>query len=448
MDDMGWTDLNCFGGETFDTPNMDRLAKEGMQFKSFYVSQAVCGASRASLMTGCYSNRVGVRGAPGPKFRQGLHPEETTVAEICKSVGYATAMYGKWHLGHMQPHLPVHHGFDDYYGLPYSNDMWPLHPGIRHLSPEERLKRWPRLPIMEDDQRAGWIDTLEQQDELTTDYTTRSVEFIDANKDKPFFLYLAHSLPHVPLAVSKKFRGKSRRGLYGDVVMELDWSVGEVMKALDRNGIADNTLVIVTSDNGPWLNYGNHSGTCDGLREGKGTMFEGGCRVPGIMRFPKMIPAGTVTNELASTIDVLPTVAELVGAKLPEKKIDGVSLVPLISGKTNKSPRQEFWYYYGGGLEAVRKGKWKLHFPHRHRHYHMDAVANDGLPGKTSTGTIGLALYDLENDVAETKALAAKYPEIVAELKKIGDAARADLGDTITKRKGPGIRPLAPPVTR
>ncbi|MGZ8940387.1 MAG: sulfatase family protein, partial [Limisphaerales bacterium] len=358
-DDLGYADIGAFGATNIATPNLNRLAREGRKFTSFYVAQPVCSASRAALLTGCYPNRVGISGALGPKSKVGINKEEMTLAELVKQQRYATAIFGKWHLGHHPEFLPTRHGFDEYYGLPYSNDMWPQHP-------EAKAGTYPDLPLI------GGELTLElnpDQTQLTKDYTKRATKFIERNKERPFFLYLAHSMPHVPLYASEDFRGKSRAGLYGDVIEEIDWSVGEVMRALEEHALAENTLVIFTSDNGPWLSYGNHSGTAGELREGKGTVWEGGVRVPCIMRWPGRIPANTACDEPAMTIDLFPTIAALVGAELPEHRIDGKNIWPLIEGARGaKSPQEGYFFYYNANdLLAVRSGEWKLVVPHEYR---------------------------------------------------------------------------------
>ncbi|MDP2115508.1 MAG: sulfatase-like hydrolase/transferase, partial [Bacteroidota bacterium] len=280
------------------------------------------------------------------------------------------------------------------------------------------------------------------QAEITTIYTERTVRFISENRKSPFFLYLAHSMPHVPLAVSEKFKGKSEQGMYGDVIMEIDWSVGEIMKALEKNGLDKNTLVIFTSDNGPWLNFGNHAGSNGGLREGKGASFEGGQRVPCIMKWPGKIQEGTICNKLSSTIDILPTVAEITKSPLPEKKIDGVNILPLLLGDENANPRESFLYYYRkNSLEAVRKGDWKLVFAHPGRTYIGFKPGADGFPGATNENFAHEeGLYDLRRDPGERFDVKEYYPEIVAELKKVADAAREDLGDDIQKAPGKNRR--------
>ncbi|MBC8348363.1 MAG: sulfatase-like hydrolase/transferase [Verrucomicrobia bacterium] len=249
-DDQGYQDLGCFGSPDIETPNIDRMAKEGARFTNFYVSQAVCSASRTSLLTGCYNVRLGILGALGPKSNIGINPAEMTIAEVLKQRDYSTAIFGKWHLGHHEKFLPLQHGFDEYFGLPYSNDMWPYHPNVLNLPMEQRLKRWPHLPLIEGNKTIKLPVTPEDQTQLTTWYTEHAVKFIEKNKDNPFFLYVPHSMPHVPLYVSDKFKGKSKRGLYGDVIMEIDWSVGQILETLKKNGLDENTMVIYTSDNG------------------------------------------------------------------------------------------------------------------------------------------------------------------------------------------------------
>ncbi len=440
IDDMGYADIGPFGAEGYATPHLDRLAAEGRVFTDFYVTQAVCSASRAGLLTGCYNVRVGILGALGPKAKHGLHPDEMTIAEICKQKGYATACYGKWHLGHHTKFLPMQHGFDDYFGLPYSNDMWPYHPGVAHLPMEQRLKRWPDLPLIDKNAVVNPKVTPQDQEQLTTQYTERAVAFIEKNRNRPFFLYVPHSMVHVPLYVSDKFRGKSDRGLFGDVVMELDWSVGQIIGALRRHGLEEHTLVMFTSDNGPWLNYGDHAGSAGNLREGKGTMFEGGCREPTVMWWPGRIPAGTVCKTPAMTIDVLPTVARLIGASLPEHTIDGKDIWPLIAGEPGAaSPHQAYCFYYGRQLQAMRWGKWKLHFPHGYRTLGGRKGGTGGKPVNYGQAKIGLALFDLETDVGETQNVAAENPDVVAAIQALAEAARTELGDG--KQKGAGVRP-------
>jgi len=445
IDDMGYGDIGTYGAVDYETPNLDRFATEGMRFTNFYAAQAVCSASRAGLLTGCYPNRIGISGALMPWAKHGLSDKEMTIAELLKQKGYATGMAGKWHLGHQKPFLPLQHGFDEYLGLPYSNDMWPVDfdgtPITKNSSKPWKAK-YPPLPLIDGNKKVKEIRTLKDQGTLTTIYTERAVDFIKRNKDRPFFFYLAHSMVHVPLGVSDKFKGKSKQGLYGDVVMEVDWSVGEVLKALKENGLEDNTIVIFTSDNGPWLNFGNHAGSTGGLREGKGTSWEGGQREPCIIRWPGVVPEGVICNKLSSTIDILPTLAKITGAKLPDHKIDGVNILPLWEGVPDANPRDHFLYYYQrNSLEAVRKGHWKLVLPHSYRSYVGVLPGNDGFPGPYAHDSTGLALYDLRRDPGEHYDVKELYPEVVEDIMPIVEAAREDLGDDLTKHKGKNRRP-------
>ena len=438
MDDMAYADIGPFGAKAYPTPHLDRMAKEGRKFTDFYVTQAVCSASRAGLLTGCYNVRVGIFGALGPKSNNGLHANEVTLAELCKQKGYATAIYGKWHLGHHKQFLPMQHGFDDYFGLPYSNDMWPYHPGVLHLPMKERLKRWPHLPLIDKNEIINTQVSGKDQELLTTQYTERAVEFIEKNRDNPFFLYVPHSMVHVPLFVSDKFKGKSGAGLFGDVMMEVDWSVGQILETLRKHKLDKDTLVVFTSDNGPWLSYGDHAGSSGPLREGKGTMFDGGCRESTLMWWPGTIPAGSVCSTPAMTIDILPTVAELIGAKLPDHKIDGKSIVNLVTGKKDKSPQEAYYFYYGQQLQAIRMGKWKLHFPHGYRTMAGRPGGTGGIPTKYSQAKIGLSLFNLEEDIGESTDVKAKHPKVVAKMQALGQAMRKELGDQ--GKKGSGQR--------
>ena len=443
IDDMGYADIGPFGG-TIPTPNLDRMAKEGMKFTDFVVSSAVCSASRAALLTGCYHKRVGIAGALAPDAQIGLADTETTIAELCKQKGYATACFGKWHLGHHPKFLPLQHGFDEYFGLPYSNDMWPLHPDYAKLPPDaaKRKQGYPDLPLIEGNRIVNSKVTGEDQANLTTWYTEHAVSFIERHRDHPFFLYVPHSMVHVPLFVSDKFRGKSKQGLYGDVVMEIDWSVGQILDTLHRLDLDDNTLVLFTSDNGPWLSYGNHAGSAGPLREGKGTMFEGGIREPTIMRWPGHVPAGAACSELASTIDLLPTIGKLIGAELPQHTIDGLDITPLLFGTPGAvSPHEVFCCYYAGGeLQAVRDAHWKLHFPHQYATLAGRPGGIDGSPAPYENVPIALSLYDLHADPGEAKDVAAAHADVVERLQRLAQAARADLGDTLTGTKGTGVR--------
>jgi len=437
-DDQGYSDVGCFGAEGFETPNLDKLAEEGMRFTDFYASQAVCSASRSSLLTGCYAERVSIAGALMPTSKIGLNPDEETIADLLKKKNYATAIFGKWHLGSDTSFLPYKQGFDEYFGLPYSNDMWPVnYDGTPDSS--ARKKNYPKLYLIDGKEKVEEVATLEDQSKLTTRYTEKAVDFIKRNKDNRFFLYVPHSMPHVPIAASDKFKGKSEQGPYGDVIMEIDWSIGQIMKALSDNGIEDNTIVIFASDNGPWLNYGNHAGSALPLREGKGTMWEGGPRVPCIMKWPGNIPEGIICDNMAATIDILPTLADITDIELSGNKIDGVSILPLLLGK-DTVPRDAYFYYYGRQLQAVRQGDWKLYFPHTYRSYEGVEPGADGYPGKYGKKSCGLELYNLKDDISETKDLASEYPEIVKQLSLIAEKAREDLGDALTDVTGNGVR--------
>ena len=428
-DDQGYQDVGCFGAKGIRTPNLDRMAAEGMRFTDFYAAQAVCSASRAALLTGCYPNRIGILGALFPKSKIGIHSNEITIPMLLKSRGYATAMFGKWHLGDSPEFLPTRHGFDEYYGLPYSNDMRPKHPNTNF--------NFPPLPVIEADRV---IATNPDQSRLTGTYTDRAIRFIEAHRDTPFCLYVAHNMPHVPLYASERFRGRSQRGLYGDVIEEIDDSVGRILQTLRQRGLDQNTLVIFTSDNGPWLVYGDHGGSAGPLREGKGTSFDGGMREPCIAWWPGKIPAGTVCREVAGTIDVLPTIARITGAPLPaDRVIDGRDLSPLLFGTRGaRSPHEAFFFYWDRELQGVRSGPWKLHFPHS---YPKPVVfGKEGLPGRATTQKIGPALYHLESDPGETRDVAADHPAVVRRLEALAESCRDDLGDSRTGRVGRRVR--------
>ena len=440
MDDMGYADVSCFGAEGYETPHIDRLAAEGRKFTNFHVAQPVCSASRTALLTGCYPNRLGMHGALGPNARHGINPAELTLAELVKKKGYATAAVGKWHLGSLPQFLPTQHGFDSYYGIPYSNDMWPFHP-------QAKKGTYPALPMYENDRVVDAEITPDDQTHLTTNYTARGVDFIDKNKDRPFFLYLAHSMTHVPLFVSDKFNGKSGKGLYADVMMEVDWSVGQIMDSLKRNGLEDNTWVIFTSDNGPWLSYGDHSGNAGSLREGKGTCWEGGTRVTSIMKWPGKIPAATTSDAMLMTIDILPTIAQVIEAPLPDHKIDGLNCWPLICGSAEAKNPHDFYafYYEQNQLQAISSadGRWKLQLPHTYRSLpEGQAKATGGKPALYKPKQIEQPqLVDLYTDVSEAKNVADQNPEIVAELQRHAATIRQELGDALMQQpRGQGTR--------
>jgi arylsulfatase len=442
MDDMGYGDPECYNGSGYHTPKINQLAAEGMRFTNFYAAQAVCSASRAGLLTGCYPNRIGISGALWPNADIALNPEEETIASTLKKVGYHTGMIGKWHLGDRAPYLPVHYGFDEYLGLPYSNDMWPVdYDGTPINDTSKKKSKYPPLPMLEGDKPIRYINTLQDQGELTGTYTRRACQFIKENKNRPFFLYMAHSMVHVPIAASPAFLGKSGVGLFGDVMMEVDWSIGEIMKTLKEQGVDKNTLVVFTSDNGPWLTFGDRAGNTGGLREGKGTSWEGGQKEPCIMYWPGKIPAGTVCSNLSSTIDLLPTIAKLTGAPLPKNKIDGVDISSLLSMQPGANPRDEFVYYYKhNSLEGVRKGQWKLVVPHRGQTYKTYMPGKNGYPGGYAEVDVPKALYDLAHDPGETQDVQNAHPEIVKELEAIADKYRKSLGDDLTKTTGEEVR--------
>ncbi len=428
-DDQGYQDVGCFGAEDIATPHLDQMAQEGIRLTDFYATQAVCSASRAALLTGCYANRVGIHNALMPKAPVGLHPEETTIAEMLKPLGYHTAIFGKWHLGDHSSVMPWNQGFDEYFGIPYSNDMWPLHPlqgSVFNFRP---------LPLYDN---RDVVDTLEDQSMLTTWITERSVQFIEKNKEEPFFLYVAHPQPHVPLFVSDKFKGKSDRGLYGDVIMEIDWSVGQILDALDRVEVEDRTLVIFTSDNGPWLSYGTHSGSAYPLREGKGTAWEGGQREPCIMRYPGELPAGNEISVPIMSIDLLPTIASVTGSLLPSSKIDGENVWNILTGVSEDNPHAAYFYYYRTNeLHGVRYGKWKMYFPHSYRSLNGREGGKEGLPAPYEQLVLEkIELYDLSNDISEKNDVADLYPEVIDTISGLADGMRRKLGDKLTGIEG------------
>ncbi len=424
-DDQGYADLGCYGAKGFITPNLDNMAREGMRFTNFYVAAPVCSPSRAALLTGSYPVRVGVPAVLYPVSPTGLAPGEITIAEILKKQGYATACVGKWHVGDHPTMMPTNQGFDEYFGIPYSNDMWPWRNDYKKEKPRSEL--YSDLPLYLNNEV---IERNPDQNQITKRYTEYAVQFIEKNKNKPFFLYLPHTMPHVPLGVSEKFAEKTAYGRYGNVIEEIDWSVGEIFNAIRKNKLDKKTLVIFTSDNGPWITYGNHAGKAYPLREGKSTTFEGGMRVPCIMRWPDMIPAGAVNHEMATTMDFLPTIVRLAGSRAPEDRvIDGKDIWPLMSGESEaKTPYDAFFYHQTSELQAVRSGPWKLHFPHQYRHQ-AGPPGKDGEPAGQIDASIGLSLYNIEKDIGETKNLADQHPDIVQKLKTLADAHLKDLAE-------------------
>jgi arylsulfatase len=462
VDDMGYADLGCQGAKNIRTPHIDRLAAEGTRFTNFLVAQAVCTASRAALLTGLYPNRIGMGGALNHTSPSGIHSAEKLLSHAFKERGYATAIFGKWHLGHHRPFLPTRRGFDEWFGIPYSNDLGPLHPVTPGLPP---------LPLYEGEEI---VEADPDQALFTRRFTDRAIAFIEQRRDQPFFLYLPHVMPHVPIFASETFRGRSHAGTYGDVIEELDHSVGELMAALRRLGLDERTLVIFASDNGPWTSYGDHAGSAGPFREGKLTTFEGGHRTPCIVRWPGHVPAGRVTGEMVAAMDLHATLTNLIGGKFPEKNYDGRDLRPLLMGETGAKGRDEFWYYSTDELHAVRLGDWKLHLPHEYltlagppgrggkptnfgkiRPGETGSIQNSGLRGIAARhgytfGSIGTALYNLRDDPGETHDLAAARPDIVARLQEVAARARADLGDALTQvkpahaRAAGDVRPALP----
>lgn len=445
IDDEGYGDVGCYGATGFETPHIDQLASKGMKFTNFYSAQPVCSASRAGLLTGCYPNRIGFSGALFPRDTTGINSAELTIAEMFKAQGYATACFGKWHLGWQKEFLPLQHGFDEYTGIPYSNDMWPNSDVTGERLPKNKGRgNYPELPLIAGNEVSATITDLAGQDKLTTLYTEKAVDFINRNAESPFFLYVPHTMGHIPLGVSDKFRGKSEQGLYGDVMMEIDWSVGEISRALEKNNLSDNTILIFTTDNGPWLNFGNHAGSSGGLREGKTTSWEGGQRVPFIIRWPSKTPAGTVCNQLACAIDILPTLAHITDAQLSDNKIDGVDITSLWTGEVNSSPRETLLYYFGkNNLNGVRKGNWKLVLPHTWRSYDTEP-GNDGHGGKRIKMTLEKPeLYNMMRDPGEQYNVIEYHPEKAEEIMAIVEKAREELGDlNVGIPKGSGNREI------
>lgn len=413
-DDQGYNDLSCYGSPRIRTPHLDRLAADGLRLTSFYAHPS-CSPSRAAFLTGCYAPRVGfpdVVGPPGPQWtadkQYGLAQSETTIPELLREAGYATALVGKWHLGHFAETMPNQHGFDYFYGLPYSNDMLPE-------------KGYPDLTLLRN------TDTLERnpdQTRLVINYTRESINFIREYQHQPFFLYLAHSLPHVPLFASKAFEGRSGQGLYADVMEEIDASVGTLRAELKQLGLLENTLIVYTSDNGPWLTYGDHAGSAGPFREGKGTTYEGGVRVPGIIHWPARIKPGRIDHTPTSLIDMLPTFVKISGANMPEKEIDGRDISALL---TEVTPLETipYFYYRSGRVEAVRLGNWKLHIPHVYRS--VEQVGFGGERGSYAYPESELELYNLQYDASERYNLAEQQGDIVEQLQNLINEEQAEM---------------------
>jgi arylsulfatase A-like enzyme len=407
-DDQGYQDLGCFGSPNIQTPNIDRMAAEGMRFTDFYSAYCVCSASRASLLTGCYQPRINMPGVLGPHSNVGLHPDEVTIADLLKSRGYATMCIGKWHVGDKPETLPTAQGFDAYFGLPYSNDM-ARQRGWGNNAPDlDRIWKEKRWDIYNNElyRNQTIVESPVNQTTLTDRYTAEAVKFIAANKQQPFFLYFANTMPHVPLFVSDDRYDPDPHLAYKLTIEHIDWSVGQMLQALDAHGIAENTLIVYTSDNGPWLSKQHHGGCALPLRAGKGTTYEGGMREPTVMRWPARITPGQTCRQVAGTIDLLPTFAVIVGAQLdPDRPIDGLDISPLLEDPESASPHDHAGYYYykNNRVEAVRLGRWKLHLKQQPE------------------------LYDLRADIGESNNVAAANPDVVIRLQELAAEYDTDL---------------------
>lgn len=433
-DDQGYGDLSSFGATDIETPHIDKLAKEGRKYSRFYVPQSQCTPSRAGLLTGCYPNRVGVDWVFLPHSNTGLNPDEETIADILKPQGYASAYFGKWHLGHHPEFLPTNQGFDSFFGIPYSNDMWPLNPRKDYT--------FPPLPLIEN---TTTIDTVDEeiQQKMTQLLTQRTVDFIETNSDKPFFAVLSHPMPHVPLYVSDAFKGKSKRGLYGDVMMELDWSVGQITKTINDLGIEDNTMIMFLSDNGPWIAYGNHGGSTGGLKEGKETSYEGGIRSPLLIKFPSEISSGKTIDTPINGIDLLPTIAHLAKAKLPTRQIDGHNIMDQLTGKSKSMAHDAYYFYMNKNqLEAVMTDKWKYILPHTFNSLNGRNGGQNGTLAAYEKKSVKAELYNMITDKNELNNVITNYPEIAMSLAEKADSIRMILGDKISGVTGSQVRAL------
>lgn len=409
-DDQGYGDVHCYGNTQLHTPNLDKMADEGVRFTNFYAGASSSTPSRAALLTGRYAERVGLPSVVDDTSSIGLKPTEYTIADYLKQNGYATGMFGKWHLGCLPEHMPTRHGFTEFFGIPYSNDMWPFHPKPSHP--------YKAIPLYENETVIEYNPNINN---MTARLTEHAVDFINRHKNEPFFMYVPYTLPHVPLGVSEQFRGKSGAGLYGDVIMELDWSVGEILNSLKDNGIDKNTLVIFTSDNGPWLTYGNHAGSNGGLREGKATTFEGGQRVPFIVRMPGTIPAQQVSDQFISALDIMPTLLWLTQTEMPKmNRLDGQNIWDAFLCKP--ITHQPFFFVNNGKVEAVRFDNWKLVLPHRYRI--VIEPGKDGRPGiqNNNGAEIELSLFDMKKDPSETTNIAKQHNETVLNLTQLADS--------------------------
>ena len=433
-DDLAYADLSSYGSEFIETPNLDKMADDGVKMTSYYAAQAVCSASRAAILTGCYPNRLGISGAFGPKSKRGINPDEFLLSEMLKENNYKTGIFGKWHLGDAEKFLPTNHGFDEFYGILFSNDMWKFHPERPEGYPDDLMLYRNETPIQ----------SIIDQSDLTKDITDESIRFIEKNKDNQFFLYIAHPQPHVPLFASKDFNGSTGNGLFADVISEIDFSVGRVIQALEKNNLTENTIVVFTSDNGPWLSYGDHAGSSGIYREGKGTAWEGGQRVPCIIKYPSEIKAKTIIDEPVMGIDWMPTFSHITGSKLSDNKIDGKNIWPLLTQKENKSPHEELYFYYRQNeLHAVRSGNWKLYFPRSYRTLNGKPGGKDGMPVKYEYNEVkSNELYNLKEDPSEMKNVYMENIEKAKELEKMGENARQELGDALTSIVGDGVRKI------
>ncbi|MCM1036804.1 MAG: sulfatase [Bacteroides sp.] len=444
LDDMGVGDIGVEGAQGYLTPNIDRMAARGTRFTQFYAASAVSSASRAGLMTGCYPSRISINGALKPLGGVGVDTCEQLMPEILADAGYATAMVGKWHIGDEAAFLPTRRGFDEWLGLPYSNDMWPYGYAFTFgQTPDRRVWDRPDLPLYDGERVIRHISTMDEQSELTTLYTERAVDFIRRTAGhRPYFLYFAHTMVHVPLPVAERFRGRSEQGLFGDAMMEVDWSVGEILRAISEAGREDSTLVIFTSDNGAWMNFGAHAGCNGGLREAKHSTFEGGQRVPCIMLWPGHVPEAHIVNRMASQIDLLPTLAALAGADLPRLPIDGVDISALVYGDNSARPHDYLYYYVlNSRLNAVRDDRFKLVVPHRYSSHTGTLPHDDGTPGRRRTLRADSALYDLRRDPGERYNVLEMYPDEARRLGVALDSMRVRLGDSNTGIQGREVRP-------
>ena len=426
-DDLGYGDLSSYGSETIKTTNIDKLAEDGVKLTSYYAAQPVCSASRAAILTGAYPNRIGIYNAFGPTSNSGINHDEYTLAEMLKDNGYKTGIFGKWHLGSIKEFFPTKHGFDEFYGILYSNDMWRWHPEYPEGYPQDLLLYRNETAIKE----------IVDQSNLTKDITTESINFIKKNKDQPFFLYIAHPQPHVPLFVSEDFTDITGKGLYADVVTEIDYSVGRIITYLEENDLSDNTILVFTSDNGPWLSYGDHSGSSGIYREGKGTTWEGGVRVPSIIKFPNGLKP-SIIDEPVMAIDWMPTFANITKSKLSQNKIDGKDIWPLLSGEVDQTPHKKLYFYYRvNELHSIRMNEWKIQFSRTYRSLNGRDGGKHGVPVKYDMNMIeSNELYNLSSDPEEKINVYDRFPEIAKKMEKLGEEARIELGDNLLGVKG------------